>query len=150
MTEEKRFLVALSFPGEYRGVVSQVAEVLAGELGKEKVFYDRFYEAELARPNMDTYLQNIYRNEAELLVLFIGEAYEKKEWCGLEWRAIRDLIKKKAESAIMPIRMEEGAVTGLFSIDGYVNGRGRTVEELAELILQRLSINQSANPNGAR
>ena len=46
---DKRFKVALSFPGEQRNYVLQVAELLASELGKNKVFYDAWYKAELAR-----------------------------------------------------------------------------------------------------
>lgn len=48
----KRFKVALSFTGERRDYISQVAELLAAELGKDKVFYDAWYKAELARPNL--------------------------------------------------------------------------------------------------
>jgi hypothetical protein len=56
----KRFKVALSFAGERRDYIAQVAELLASELGKDKVFYDAWYKAELARPNLDVYLQTIY------------------------------------------------------------------------------------------
>ena len=62
----KRFRVALSFPGEHRTFVAQVARSLARQLGKERVFYDRYFEAELARSDLDTYLQRLYHDEAEL------------------------------------------------------------------------------------
>ena len=47
----KRFLVALSFPGEYRDYVSQVAEALAKSLGKDKVLglYDLGWVKKLSR-----------------------------------------------------------------------------------------------------
>jgi hypothetical protein len=38
----RRFLVALSFPGEDRSFVEAVAEVLAGQVGRDRVFYDRW------------------------------------------------------------------------------------------------------------
>ena len=138
---KKRFRVALSFPGEHRALASRIATLLVGQLPKSKVFYDEFYKAELARPDLDTYLQRIYHDEADLLVVFLCAEYEKKEWCGLEWRAIRDLIKKKKPAAIMPIRVGEGDVSGLFSIDGYVNAQDHSPEELAALIMERLRIN---------
>jgi len=57
-SQTKRFRVALSFPGEHRPFVSEVANVLATNLGKDRVFYDTFHEAELARPDLDVYLQS--------------------------------------------------------------------------------------------
>ena len=54
--QTRRFRVALSFPGEHRERVEKIAEALAGRLGRERVLYDRWYAAEFARPNLDTYL----------------------------------------------------------------------------------------------
>src|SRR5262245_42318555 len=91
----RRFRIALSFPGEHRQFVEQVAEQLAAVVGRESVLYDRFYEAEFARPDLDTYLQRLYHDESELIAVFLCADYERKEWCGLEWRAVRDLIKRR-------------------------------------------------------
>jgi len=38
----KRFRVALSFPGEHRPFVEEVAKSLARRLRKDRVFYDRY------------------------------------------------------------------------------------------------------------
>jgi hypothetical protein len=59
----------------------------------------------------------------------------------LEWRAIRDLIKKKQASAIMPFRFDETHIPGLFSIDGYIPICDRQPGEVAKLILERLKAN---------
>ena len=154
--QSKRFRVALSFPGERRDFVAEVADRLSAAIGRDRVFYDRYYEAELARPNLDTYLQGIYHDESDLIVVFLCAEYERKEWCGLEWRAVRDLLKRKQESAIMPFRFDDTHIPGLFSIDGYVEIRERTPGEVADLILGRLDINErqggssaSAAPDGA-
>jgi len=136
-TKGKRFAAALSFPGEKRKYVEKVAEALASALGKEKVFYDRYYEAELARPDLDIYLQKLYRDDSQLLVIFLCKEYEKKEWCGLEWRAVRDLIKRRKDEAIMPFRFDDADVPGLFSIDGYIDAAKKTPKEAAELIIER-------------
>ena len=37
-----------------------------------EVFYDRFHEAELARPNLDVYLQEIYHDRSRLVVVFLA------------------------------------------------------------------------------
>ena len=45
---QKRFRIALSFPGEHREFVEQVADHLAANVGQERVLYDKYYEAEFA------------------------------------------------------------------------------------------------------
>ena len=44
----QRFAVALSFPGEARYRVSEIASLLAGACGRDRILYDRFHEAEFA------------------------------------------------------------------------------------------------------
>lgn len=133
-----RFRVALSFPGEHRDFVRQVAAALSAHLGRDKVLYDHYYEAEFARPNLDTDLQRLYHDESELIAVFLCADYERKEWCGLEWRAIRDLIKKGRNESVMPLRFDMTEIPGLFSGDGYVWIPGQSPERIAELILERL------------
>jgi tetratricopeptide (TPR) repeat protein len=141
----KRFQVALSFPGEYRDYVSQVAVILGQKLGQDAVFYDQWYTAELARPNMDTHLQAIYHDHAELIVPFLCADYERKQWCGLEWRAIRDLLKRRQEDDIMPLRFDDTDIPGLFSIDGYIDLRRHTPEQIAGFVLQRVKPRQQTS-----
>ncbi|HEX8245742.1 MAG TPA: hypothetical protein VF541_19675, partial [Longimicrobium sp.] len=59
-SRQKRFDVALSFPGEHREFVRRVAERLSERLGPERVLYDAYYEAEFALIDLDTYLQRLY------------------------------------------------------------------------------------------
>lgn len=148
----QRFKIALSFPGEHRDFVEQVAARLADQVGRDRVLYDKYYEAEFARPNFDTYLQRLYHDESELIAVFLCADYERKEWCGLEWRAIRDIIKKRQASTVMPLRFDNTEIPGMFSIDGYVWIGGRSPAEIADLILQRMRINagqiSAASPSG--
>lgn len=140
----KRFDVALSFPGEHREFVKKVADRLATQLSPERVFYDANYKAELARPDMDIYLQKIYHDQAELVVVFLCAEYEQKEWCKLEWRAVRDILKQKKTAEIMPVRLDNTHIPGLFSSDGYINAKDHEPVELADLIVQRLKLNRQA------
>lgn len=136
----KRFSVALSFSGERRYFVEEVAKHLAVKIDRARLLYDKFHESEFARVNLDAYLQNLYRNEAELIAVFICSGYERKQWCGLEWRALRDIIKQRGDSAIMLFRFDETEIPGLFSIDGYIQVESRTPEDIANRILERLRI----------
>jgi len=143
LSSPKRFDVALSFPGEHRERVSDIADKLTHILGKDRVFYDRYYEAELARPNLDTYLQKIYHDDSELIVVFLCAQYRNKQWCGLEWRAIRDLLKQRRSADIMLMRFDATRIPGLFSIDGYIDIKERNVTDIIKLIIQRLEHNRS-------
>lgn len=142
LSGDRRFDIALSFPGEKRPYVLQVATALRGV--KVSVFYDEYFTAELARPDLDVYLEQIYHDDSDLLVVFLCEYYEKKEWCGLEWRALKDLIKRRQGHRIMLLRFDDAAISGLFSIDGYVDLGSRTPGETADLILERLVILRGA------
>jgi hypothetical protein len=71
-------------------------------------------------------------------VVFLSEEYDKKEWCGLEWRAIREIIKNKSDHAIMVMRFDETPIPGSMSIDGYVDLSKRKPTEVARLIVERV------------
>ncbi len=135
-----RFKVALSFPGEHRQRVETIANALAARLGQEAVLYDKFYSAEFARPNLDIYLPRLYHDQSQLLVFFHCEQYNKKEWCGLEWRAARDLLKHTEDDRLMFLRLDQSDTPGLYSIDGYLDIHAMPDAEVAAQILKRLSL----------
>lgn len=135
----KQYRVALSFPGEHRDFVARVANLLADRLGREHVLYDKFFEAQFARPNQDVILQTLYHDQSELVVVFLCSDYEIKLWPQLEWRAIRSLMATE-DARIMFIRFDDTKVSGVFSnIDGFVEVGDREPAEIAALIMERVS-----------
>ena len=99
--EDIQFDVSFSFPGERRKFVSSIANIIRKKIKKNKLFYDFDYQSQLARPNADSLLQKIYRYNSRLIVVFLSAEYSKKEWCGLECRAIRDIIKSKEDNKFL-------------------------------------------------
>jgi hypothetical protein len=137
--QDMRFRVALSLAGEQREYVDEVASDLTEELGRDAVFYYPNFEAQLARPNADLLLQKIYHEQADLVVVFLGRDYQAKEWCGgVEWRVVRELIKKRQDDRIMPFRFDDEPVDGLFSIDLAADCRKHPPAKAAALIIARL------------
>jgi len=134
------FKVAVSFPGEKRKYVSRVVDVLRESLGNDKVFYDFDYQSQIARPNADILLQNIYHKQSELIVIFLCKEYSQKEWCGLEWRSIKDLIKSKQDEKIMFVKFDNAEIDGVFSIDGYIDANKFEANKVADFILERTRI----------
>lgn len=140
--EEIRFKVALSFPGEKREYIAAVATEIKKRLCQDAVFYDKDFTSQLARPNLDTLLQRIYLNNSDLVVVFLCGDYERKQWCGLEWRAIRNIIKNKNDHAIMFMRFDNADVSGTFAVDGYVDLQEYTPLEAARFIVERVRLNE--------
>lgn len=104
------------------------------------MFYDFDYQSQLARPNTDILLQNIYRNNAKLIVVFLSKEYVQKEWCGLEWRAIRDIIKSKEDEQVMFVKFDDAQIDGIFDIDGYIDANIFSPKNVANFIMERIKL----------
>ncbi|WP_281290148.1 TIR domain-containing protein [Rhodoligotrophos appendicifer] len=137
---DHQFDVALSFPGEARAYVEQVAKHLERLLGPDRYFYDRNYTAQLARPSLDTFLQAIYRERSRMVVVFAGGDYQLKDWCGVEFRAVREIINAREHDRIMFVRMDDGEVEGIFGHDGYADSRHHDAAEIASFIVERVHL----------
>lgn len=133
------FDVAFSFPGESRLFVEEVLKELKRLLPRSPIFYDKDFQAFLARPQLDIYLGNIYKNKSKLLAVFLSKDYQNKLWCGLEWRVIREVIFKREHEKIIFIKMDDGEVEGVLSTDGFIDARIFTPEEVAYFIYQRVN-----------
>lgn len=145
----KRFRVALSFPNEIRRFVSGIAKHLGHVLGQTAVFYDANYKSELCRPNMDLYLQEIYRDQSDLVVPIFCAEYEKKKWCNVEWRVIRTILMDRSrDDCIMAIRRDSAPIPGFLEVDGYIDAKSLTSRKVADLILERvLGKPKNSTPN---
>ncbi|MFO1041800.1 MAG: TIR domain-containing protein [Planctomycetaceae bacterium] len=138
------FDVALSFPGEVRGYIETVARQLVKVLGDNTVFFDNFYKSQLATPNLDTALQDLYRNRSRLVVVFLSADYADKKWCGIEFRAIREIINAKQDEKVMFIRFDDAIIDGFFSHDGYIDANTHSAIEVASLIHERVRLQRMA------
>ncbi len=137
------FLVALSFPGESRDFVDDVARELERLIGPHKYFYDNNYVSQLACPNLDVLLQKIYGERSQLVVVFLSQNYQDKKWCGIEFRAIREIVMKHEANRIMYIRLDDGAVDGVFKTDGYIDARKYSPRDVARFIEERVKLSNA-------
>ena len=131
----RRFAIALSFPGEHRRFVKNVATYLAEDLGRERVFFDEWHQAELRGTGADLKLEKIYREQALLVIPFFSEHYEKK-WCQIEWHAIRALLaERRKEDAVVPVHLDGTRIEGWESIDLGIRRGRRSARVVADEIL---------------
>jgi nucleoside phosphorylase len=138
----KRFRVAFSFAGEKRNFVAQVAAIIAARFSEAEILYDKYHEAEFARGDLGFYLPNLYHDQSDLVIVVVCRDYQEKEWCGLEWRAIFALLKARKNSEVMLCRFDHAMVPELYDIAGFVELDGKTPDQAAILVLERLALNE--------
>jgi tetratricopeptide (TPR) repeat protein len=138
----RRFRIAFSFAGEKRDFVKEAARILAQQFGEEAILYDKFHEAEFANADLALDLPDLYKDHADLIVAVFCPDYERKEWCGLEWRAIFSMIKEQKAKQVLLTRFDHTLIKGLHGIEGFIELDHKTPEQLVELILQRLALNE--------
>jgi hypothetical protein len=134
----------MSFPGEKREFVDDVVNVLRPTLKKTRssttMTIKLNYQGQIStRYCRTSILQDIYRNKSELIVVFLCKGYAQKQWCGLEWRAIRDIIKSKEDDRVMFVRFDNAPIDGVFSLDGYIDGNNFSAKDVANFISERLA-----------
>jgi hypothetical protein len=128
--------IALSFAGEDRYYVDQVAELLRA--AGVRVFYDRFEEANLWGKNLYDYLSDVYKNQARYTVMFISEHYAKKIWTSHERRSAQQRALAENVEYILPARFDDANVPGLPTTVGYLSLQGREPQNLVDLIVEKL------------
>jgi len=138
----KRFRIAFSFAGEKRAFVKCVADLLAERFGQDRILYDKFHEAEFASADLAFDLPSLYKDQSDLIVSVFCPDYNKKEWCGLEWRAIFSIIKEGGAKQILLTRFEHVDGTGLHGLAGFIEMDHKTAEQTVALILERLALNE--------
>ena len=140
----KRFRIALSFAGENRKLVEEIAQILATHFGRDSILYDKFHEAEFARPDLAFLLPNLYKDESDLVVLVFCDDYQSKQWCKLEWRAIYSLIMNMKDQDIMLMRFNRLEPVGLHGLAGFIELDHLSPAQIAGFILERLALNEGS------
>src|SRR5262249_21366959 len=145
---------AFSFAGEQRELVHSIAEAVEERLGRGSVFYDDWFEYYIAGDDADLRLQNIYGKRAVLVVACISARYGGKSWTRAEHKAIRAVQMKLYQSSdekdshrILPLRVGDGDVEGIFENTICPDVQKRPVPQTAELIVNKLRL---IEPNAGR
>jgi hypothetical protein len=133
-----KFKIAMSFSGEHRDLVENIARELTKKLGENTVFYDNFYRPLLAQFDLDLAFEKIYKYNSELIVVFLSSDYGKRNWCITEYRIIRALRFQGHNEKIMLLKVEDCEIPGLYETDGYLSIQEMSTHEIIENILQRI------------
>jgi len=130
MTRVVEFEIALSFAGEDRGYVDQVANILRDS--GVKVFYDLFEEANLWGKNLYDHLSDIYQNKALYTIMFISEHYARKMWPSHERQAMQARAFQEHQEYILPARFDGTPIPGVLPTVAYIALAGRTPQDFVQ------------------
>jgi len=135
----EQYEVALSFAGEQRCYVEDVAEVLQSR--GISIFYDDFERIRLWGRNLAEELQDVYENRAACAVMFISKHYVEKAWPTHERRAILSrAVQEPTAIYVLPVRFDDTPVPGLPSGTGYEWATDYTPAELAAMIAEKIGV----------
>jgi hypothetical protein len=130
------FDIALSFAGEDRAYVDDVAERLRAK--DIRVFYDKYEQATLWGKNLYDHLDYVYRHAARYCVPFISKHYADKVWTNHERQSAQARALEENREYVLPVRFDDTEISGLRSTIGYINAQHTTPDQLVQLILQKL------------
>ena len=138
MPGNRDYDVALSFAGEQRAYVEEVARHLAAR--GIAVFYDGFEQAGLWGRDGAEAFHGVYAEQATYVVMFISEAYAAKAWTRHERRsAISRMLKEEGEY-VLPVRFDETPIPGLPDTTIFLRADDHSPAELSVRIAQKLGV----------
>lgn len=140
--EARPYQVALSFAGEQRDYVQEVAKALAAR--HVAVFYDEFQSNELWGKDGAELFHQVYARDAQYVVMFISKEYVEKAWTRLERRSALSRQMKNAAEYILPVRFDDSEVAGLPDTIQYLTATRYTPAELAVEIARKLGVGPTA------
>ena len=134
----QEYQVALSFAGEQRDYVEEVARYLASK--SIAVFYDGFETAQLwGKDGADTF-HEVYSARTTYVVMFISKDYAAKAWTRHERRSALSRMLEKEDEYILPVRFDNLPISGLPDTTLYLNANDHSPAELSAIIAKKLGI----------
>lgn len=135
-SDARSYDVALSFAGEDRAYVAQVAARL--QSAGIRVFYDEYEKVSLWGKDLYVHLRDVYQNAAEYTVMFISQYYAQKLWANHERQSAQARAFIESREYILPARFDDTIIPGLTSTIGYIDLRVTDPGELTSIIVRKI------------
>lgn len=130
--------VALSFAGEDRDYVKQVADQLR-TIGI-RVFYDEYERANLWGKELIMYLEDVYANKSKYVIIFVSKSYLEKEWTNHELKSALNRAFKTKEEYILPVKLDNTKLPGLNESIGYLSAKNFAPLTICNIFLEKLGL----------
>ena len=128
--------VAISFAGEDRATAEAIADLLKRE--NYKVFYDKYDQASLWGKDLYDHLQSVYKDRSRYCLMIISRYYKEKQWTSHERKSAQARAFTESKEYILPLKLDDTEIPGINKTVGYIDFRQTTVEEVVELLKQKL------------
>ena len=135
---ETTYEVALSFAGEQRTYVEEVARALHSR--GIAVFYDEFEKVSLWGKHLHEELQSVYECRSAMSVVFVSKEWVEKAWPRHERRVILSRAIQSPDEYVLPVRFDDTIVPGLPNSVSYLRADEHSPAELASMIGEKLGI----------
>ncbi len=139
--------VALSFAGEDRGYVAQVAAQLRQRGGRA------VFTTSMRQPNCGVIISTFFlmrsaRKHARFTVIFVSRYYASKPWTHHERQSAQARALTENEPYLLPVRFDDDKLPGLRPTVGYIDARKTSAESLVSLIEQKLAATPGISTSG--
>lgn len=126
-----KYDVALSFAGEDRAIAKKLCEELK-KIGNYRVFYDEDNIARIWGKNHKE-LEHLYSKAPRYVIPIISENYANKDWPQWEFETANAEAKKRKETFLLPIRVDNTRLLGLQRGTFYVDLNSNSIKKIASL-----------------
>ena len=133
-----KYQVALSFSGEQRDYVEEVARHL--QKRSIAVFYDGFESVALWGRNSTEAFHEAFAQQAAFVVMFISRPYVEKAWPRHERRSALSRMTQEQSEYVLPVRFDDTAVPGLPEDVCFLRAQEHTPAQLSAMIAQKLGV----------
>ena len=128
--------ISISFAGEDRAFAKELSSDLKSK--GVKLFFDELEKNKLWGKNLTEYLHKIYKDKAKYCILIISKNYNLKNWTRLEKRSALEREFESNREYILPIRLDDSDISGIFKTKGYISAKEHTISEISDLIVKKL------------
>jgi hypothetical protein len=137
-SSRQRYDVALTYAGEQRGYVHNVARALR-KLGIV-TFIDEEQAVSTWGKNQIEEFQHIYMEDSQVVVMFISAEYAEKIWPRNERRWALSRALRERREYVLPVRFDDTHLPGLDPDMGYLKAADFTPTKLGAAIKQKLEM----------
>lgn len=139
--DDIKYDVALSFAGEDREIVEQVAKRLAKN--NIQVFYDEFEKTKLWGKRLSTHFKKIYGENTCFVLVFVSKEYSVKDWTNFEFSIARGEAKVRGtDEFILPIKLDNTTLFGLPEDMAYLDFKTEGIEGIVTAVVNKLRVNK--------
>ena len=132
------FDFAISFAGNARPIAERLGYLLKAR--GAVVFIDSSFPAYLWGKRLDREFQRIFSTATKYFIPIISASYTDRLWSQHEWdAAIREAEKRAPKEFILPLRLDDTPIVGLPSTIGYIDLRKHSINDVADLLIEKLS-----------